>query len=70
MTAATAAGFRHRYAAWSLDAAVLLLAAGALAWPKLRVARAAVGEAVTELTAAQQRRSVEDAAFDNVWRGL
>ncbi|MFF8191155.1 GPP34 family phosphoprotein [Streptomyces bobili] len=31
---------------------------------------AAVGEAVTELTAAQQRRSVEDAAFDNVWRGL
>ncbi|MFE7645780.1 GOLPH3/VPS74 family protein [Streptomyces phaeoluteigriseus] len=31
---------------------------------------AAVGEAVTELTAAQQRRSVEDSAFDNVWRGL
>ena len=45
MTAATAAGFRHRYAAWSLDAAVLLLAAGALAWPKLRAAWAAVGEA-------------------------
>ncbi|MFJ6983185.1 MULTISPECIES: GPP34 family phosphoprotein [unclassified Streptomyces] len=31
---------------------------------------AAVGEAVTELAAVQQRRSVEDAAFDNVWRGF
>ncbi|MGV9560596.1 GOLPH3/VPS74 family protein [Streptomyces sp. NPDC003401] len=29
----------------------------------------AVGDAVTELTAVRQRRSVEDAAFDNVWRG-
>ncbi|MFE9675251.1 GPP34 family phosphoprotein [Streptomyces sp. NPDC006259] len=31
---------------------------------------AAVGDAVTELTAVRQRRSVEDAAFDNVWRGF
>ncbi|MFH8799146.1 GPP34 family phosphoprotein [Streptomyces sp. NPDC017936] len=31
---------------------------------------AAVGDAVTELVAVRQRRSVEDAAFDNVWRGL
>jgi len=45
MTAGRAAGFRHRYAAWSLDAAVLLPAAGALAWPQLRAAWAAVGEA-------------------------
>ncbi|MFH9859207.1 GPP34 family phosphoprotein [Streptomyces sp. NPDC017202] len=30
----------------------------------------AVGDAVTELTAVRQRRSVEDAAFDNVWRGF
>jgi uncharacterized RDD family membrane protein YckC len=45
MTAGAAAGFRHRYAAWSLDAAVLLLATIALAWPKLRVAAAAMGQA-------------------------
>ncbi|MEV6172584.1 GPP34 family phosphoprotein [Streptomyces sp. NPDC051954] len=30
---------------------------------------AAVSEAVTELAAVRQRRSVEDAAFDNIWRG-
>ncbi|MFD5542523.1 GPP34 family phosphoprotein, partial [Streptomyces sp. NPDC127079] len=26
--------------------------------------------AVTELAAVRQRREIEDAAFDNVWRGL
>jgi hypothetical protein len=31
---------------------------------------AAVGDAVTELTAVRQRRSVEDAAFDNIWRAV
>ncbi|MFJ9565844.1 GPP34 family phosphoprotein [Streptomyces fuscichromogenes] len=31
---------------------------------------AAVGDAVTELAAVRQRREIEDAAFDNVWRGL
>jgi hypothetical protein len=31
---------------------------------------AAVGEAVTELESVRQRRTIEDAAFDNVWRGL
>jgi hypothetical protein len=30
---------------------------------------AAVGEAVMELEAVRQRKSIEDAAFDNVWRG-
>ncbi|MFJ9708873.1 GPP34 family phosphoprotein [Streptomyces sp. NPDC101234] len=31
---------------------------------------AAVTGAVTELAAVRQRREIEDAAFDNVWRGL
>ncbi|MGW0576717.1 GOLPH3/VPS74 family protein [Streptomyces sp. NPDC002920] len=31
---------------------------------------AVVGDAVTELAAVRQRRGIEDAAFDNVWRGL
>ncbi|MEU6366756.1 GPP34 family phosphoprotein [Streptomyces sp. NPDC046931] len=30
---------------------------------------AAVDDAVTELTAVRQRRAVEKAAFDNIWRG-
>ncbi|MFI9650415.1 GPP34 family phosphoprotein [Streptomyces sp. NPDC052040] len=30
---------------------------------------AAVDDAVTELTAVRQRRAIEKAAFDNVWRG-
>ena len=30
---------------------------------------AAVGESVMELEAVRQRRQIEDAAFDNVWRG-
>ncbi|MER5214490.1 GPP34 family phosphoprotein [Streptomyces sp. NPDC002838] len=30
---------------------------------------AAVNEAVTELEAVRQRRRIEDAAFDNIWRG-
>ncbi|MGW3359352.1 GOLPH3/VPS74 family protein [Streptomyces bungoensis] len=29
----------------------------------------AVGEAVTELTAVRERRRIENAAFDNIWRG-
>ncbi len=31
---------------------------------------AAVNDAVVELAAIRQRRSIEDAAFDNIWRGL
>ncbi|WP_406194361.1 MULTISPECIES: GPP34 family phosphoprotein [unclassified Streptomyces] len=31
---------------------------------------AAVGNAVVELEAVRQRRGIEDAAFDNVWRGF
>jgi hypothetical protein len=30
---------------------------------------AAVDDAVTELTAVRQRRAIEQAAFDNIWRG-
>ncbi|MET7442896.1 hypothetical protein ABZS63_38460, partial [Streptomyces sp. NPDC005568] len=30
---------------------------------------AAVNDAVMELEAVRQRRAIEDAAFDNVWRG-
>ncbi|MEV0321148.1 GPP34 family phosphoprotein [Streptomyces sp. NPDC050658] len=30
---------------------------------------AAVDDAVTELTAVRQRRAIENAAFDNIWRG-
>lgn len=30
---------------------------------------AAVGDAVMELEAVRQRKVIEDAAFDNVWRG-
>jgi hypothetical protein len=29
---------------------------------------AAVGDAVAELEAVRQRRTIEDAAFDNIWR--
>jgi hypothetical protein len=31
---------------------------------------ASVGDAVMELEAVRQRRSIEDSAFDNVWRGF
>ncbi|MET9137198.1 GPP34 family phosphoprotein [Streptomyces sp. BPPL-273] len=31
---------------------------------------AAVNDAVVELAAIRQRRDIEDAAFDNIWRGL
>jgi hypothetical protein len=30
---------------------------------------AAVGDAVMELEAVRQRKAIEDAAFDNIWRG-
>jgi hypothetical protein len=30
---------------------------------------ATVNDAVTELEAVRQRRRIEDAAFDNIWRG-
>jgi uncharacterized RDD family membrane protein YckC len=45
------AGFRHRYAAWSLDFAVLALAAVALAWPWLQPAWVALGVAFQALLA-------------------
>lgn len=30
---------------------------------------AAVNDTLVELAAVRQRRSIEDAAFDNIWRG-
>ena len=39
------AGFRHRYAAWSLDFAVLALAAVVIAWPRLQPAAEALAAA-------------------------
>lgn len=30
---------------------------------------AAVNDALMELEAVRQRRAIEDAAFDNIWRG-
>lgn len=40
-----------------------------LADDALETVLAAVGDAVAELVAVRQRRTIEDAAFDNVWRG-
>ncbi|MEU7407129.1 hypothetical protein AB0B09_39085, partial [Streptomyces sp. NPDC044948] len=34
------------------------------------VVLAAVHDAVVELAAIRQRRSIEEAAFDNIWRGM
>ncbi|MFJ6070794.1 GPP34 family phosphoprotein [Streptomyces sp. NPDC093065] len=36
----------------------------------IAVVLAAVNDAVVELAAIRQRRSIEEAAFDNIWRGL
>jgi hypothetical protein len=36
---------------------------------EVEIVLAAVNTAVTELEAVRQRRSVEEAAFDNIWRG-
>ncbi|MFI6338093.1 GPP34 family phosphoprotein [Streptomyces sp. NPDC050535] len=60
---ATAAGVRERTADDPLDAA------GAADDSTVTVL-AAVNDAVMELEAVRQRRAIENAAFDNVWRGL
>ncbi|MEU6257282.1 GPP34 family phosphoprotein [Streptomyces sp. NPDC047043] len=52
---AAAAGMRDEPAAEPADETVTVLAA--------------VGDAVMELEAVRQRKVIEDAAFDNVWRG-
>lgn len=50
MTAARVpAGFRHRYAAWSLDFAILAAIVLAVAWPRLPAAWAAVAAAFTDM---------------------
>lgn len=36
----------------------------------LNTVLAVVHDAVTELEAVRQRKTVEDAAYDNVWRGM
>ena len=52
MTATSApAGFWHRYAAWSLDAAILFAAALLLAWPRLQLAWQTLGAAAKGLVA-------------------
>ncbi|MCX5054379.1 MULTISPECIES: GOLPH3/VPS74 family protein [unclassified Streptomyces] len=43
--------------------------AAELAGDAVTTVLAAVGDAVMELEAVRQRRQIEDAAFDNVWRG-
>ncbi|MFE1925922.1 GPP34 family phosphoprotein [Streptomyces asoensis] len=43
--------------------------AEALAGETVATVLAAVGDAVMELEAVRQRTAIEDAAFDNVWRG-
>ncbi|MBZ9638803.1 GPP34 family phosphoprotein [Streptomyces sp. PSKA30] len=43
--------------------------AEALAGDTVTTVLAAVGDAVMELEAVRQRKAIEDAAFDNVWRG-
>ncbi|MGW3729816.1 GPP34 family phosphoprotein [Streptomyces sp. NPDC000851] len=43
--------------------------AEALAGDAVTTVLAAVGDAVMELEAVRQRKAIEDAAFDNVWRG-
>ncbi|MEU3336925.1 GPP34 family phosphoprotein [Streptomyces sp. NPDC002144] len=43
--------------------------AEALAGETVTTVLAAVGDAVMELEAVRQRKAIEDAAFDNVWRG-
>ncbi len=43
------AGFWHRYAAWSLDAALVALPVLAVAWPQLREAWHALGAATRDL---------------------
>lgn len=53
------AGFRHRYAAWSLDAAILLAGSIALAWPKLQPAWTALGEAFLALLSSAGTAVVE-----------
>ncbi|CAM5642255.1 GPP34 family phosphoprotein OS=Streptomyces tendae OX=1932 GN=GUR47_06420 PE=4 SV=1 [Streptomyces tendae] len=37
---------------------------------KVATVVAAVHDAVVELAATRQRRSIEEAAFDNIWRGM
>ena len=74
----------HREAAkrWAADDAVLAALAAAVGIHRQRTADspdiaddavttilAAVNAAVMELGLARQRRDIEEAAFDNIWRG-
>jgi hypothetical protein len=74
----------HREAAkrWTADDAVLVALAAAVGIQRERTAEAAgiaddavatvlavVDDAVMELGLARQRQDIEDAAFDNIWRG-
>ncbi|SEP59108.1 Golgi phosphoprotein 3 (GPP34) [Streptomyces sp. yr375] len=72
---------RHATDRWAADEPVLVALAAAVGLreepadglPELPddavlTVLAAVGDALTELEAVRQRRSIEDAAFDNIWR--
>ncbi|MFI5468713.1 GPP34 family phosphoprotein [Streptomyces cacaoi] len=72
---------RHATARWEADEPVLSALAAAVGlreepadgFPDLPgdtvvTVLASVGDAVAELEAVRQRRSIEDAAFDNIWR--
>ncbi|QJT05415.1 GPP34 family phosphoprotein [Streptomyces asoensis] len=72
---------RHATARWGADEPVLAALAAAVGlreepadgFPDLPgdtvvTVLASVGDAVAELEAVRQRRSIEDAAFDNIWR--
>ena len=70
---------RSRWSAYEPGLAALAAAAGVRDEPAeerddfggdvVTTVLAAVGDAVMELEAVRQRRAIEDAAFDNVWRG-
>ncbi|MFJ8002228.1 GPP34 family phosphoprotein [Streptomyces sp. NPDC096310] len=73
---------RHAARRWAAGEPVLVALAGALgigeppgedapeiADDSVVTVLAAVNDAVMELEAVRQRRAIEDAAFDNIWRG-
>ncbi|MFD4866804.1 GPP34 family phosphoprotein [Streptomyces sp. NPDC058412] len=73
---------RQAAARWAADESVLVTLAGAVgvggkqtedapdvADDDVATVLAAVSDALVELASVRQRRAIEDAAFDNIWRG-
>ncbi|WP_345679026.1 GPP34 family phosphoprotein [Yinghuangia aomiensis] len=71
---AAAAGVRDAGAvgdpAGAADAVAEPVADGAVPRDPADIVLAAVGDAATELKAVRQRRDIEQAAYDNIWRGV